>query len=190
MTRRAHRGPPLFALFASAFALVDAQASAHGCLPWGDQDDINARLQGPGAVVELCPNAIFELTGPVVFSADRQTRSSAASRARRSAPTWGCYPPEQTVESLTSFGATVVDNVLRGGPYHDGFVVDAVRDFTVTGNRAEGTVYRGVPTLDCHGRLAAPPAPFLIDRDRASGTFQPEFRDGIVSLALWAVQGE
>ena len=77
-----------------------------------------------------------------------------------------------------------------GGPYHYGFVVDAVRDSTVTGNRAEGTVHRGVPTLDGHGRLATPPAPFLIDRARASGTFQPEFRDGIVALALWAVQGE
>ena len=379
MPRRARRVPPLVVLLAAAFALVAAQAAAQGCLPWGDQDDINARLQGPGAVVELCPNAIFELTGPVVFSADGQTlttqgrpnddrratlrvaapslttavvmierndvelshviidgnrpqlgylegealvfagsvgrgqvirhnrilepRSWSALQlhegppprcrgaivednvigpagmpdgtwadgisfacldgvVRRNtivdatdgaivifgasgtlvedntivartrtllgaihlvshgdyfgdfrhvvvrgnvveadgalirigvaigAPTWGCYPPERTVESLTSFGATVVDNVLRGGPYHYGFVVDAVRDFTVTGNRAEGTVHRGVPTLDCHGRLAAPPAPFLIDRARASGTFQPEFRDGVVALALWAVQGE
>jgi hypothetical protein len=57
MTRRPRRGPPLFALFASAFARVAAQASDQGCLPWGDQYDINARLQGPGAVVGLCPNA-------------------------------------------------------------------------------------------------------------------------------------
>lgn len=43
-----------------------------GCLARGDQHDINARPQGPGAAVELCPNAFLELAGPVVFTADGQ----------------------------------------------------------------------------------------------------------------------
>jgi len=87
---------------------------------------------------------------------------------------------------MVLFGATVTGNVLLGGPYHDGFVVDAVRDWTVTDDRSEGT-HEGVPALDCRGRLASPPAPFLIDRDRSSGTFQDDLRDGNVELAFRAV---
>jgi len=53
MPTRARRLQPLVAVGATALALVASQTSAQGCLPWGDQDDINTRLQGPGAVVEL-----------------------------------------------------------------------------------------------------------------------------------------
>lgn len=42
------------------------------CTPAGDQRDINAKLARPGDVAVLCSGAVFELTGPVVFSADRQ----------------------------------------------------------------------------------------------------------------------
>ena len=42
------------------------------CLESGDQNTINARLRGPGAVASLCPGALFELTGSVVISADMQ----------------------------------------------------------------------------------------------------------------------
>ncbi len=42
------------------------------CLASGDQNTINARLHGAGAIANLCPGAAFELTGPVTFSADRQ----------------------------------------------------------------------------------------------------------------------
>lgn len=365
----------LVALAVTAPLVSNALAQAGGCLPWGDQDDINARLNGPGAVVELCPNAFFELTAPVVFSADGQrlttqgqptddsravlrvtgaNQTSAVVMIDRSdvelshliidgnrpqlgylegealvfaggvsrgqairhnrileprswsalqlhegsrphcrggvvednvigpagledgtwadgisfaclfgsvrrntlidttdgaivlfgaggsviednliiarervllgaihlvaygpydgdyvgtvvrnnvveadgalirigvamgEPTWGCQPSEAIIDDLVLFGATVTGNVLRGGPYHYGFVVDAVRDWTVLDNRSEG-VHAGVPALDCRGRLASPPAPFLINRARAQGTFQDDFRDGHVELALWAV---
>jgi len=63
--------PILVTAASMAASSATAQGGA-GCLPWGDQHDINARLAGPGAVVELCQNAFFELTGPVVFSADGQ----------------------------------------------------------------------------------------------------------------------
>lgn len=42
------------------------------CLPSGDQNTINAKLRGPDKVAMLCQGAVFELTGPVVISADRQ----------------------------------------------------------------------------------------------------------------------
>jgi hypothetical protein len=71
---RASRHPALAAVVVAVLALATAAAAqgSGGCLAWGDQRDINARLQGPGDVVELCPNAFFELTGPVVFTADGQ----------------------------------------------------------------------------------------------------------------------
>ena len=42
------------------------------CIPSGDQRAINARLRLPGDVAVLCSGAVFELTAPVVFSADGQ----------------------------------------------------------------------------------------------------------------------
>lgn len=42
------------------------------CIESGDQTDINAALTGTGAEAVLCQNAEFQLTGPVVFSADGQ----------------------------------------------------------------------------------------------------------------------
>ena len=42
------------------------------CLEFGDQNTINARLQGPGAVAMLCPGAVFELGAPVIITADHQ----------------------------------------------------------------------------------------------------------------------
>ncbi len=42
------------------------------CIASGDQRDINAKLILPGDVAVLCSRAVFELTAPVVFSADGQ----------------------------------------------------------------------------------------------------------------------
>lgn len=363
---------------AAAYVVLSPPAAAQalgGCLAWGDQHDINARLQGPGAVVELCPNAFFELTGPVVFTADGQRLTTQGQpdddrravlrvtgslqttavvmidrsnvelshlvidgnrpqlgyregealvfaggvgrgqviRANRileprswsalqvhegppprcrgavvedneigpagmadgtwadgisfacldgvvrrntivdatdgaivvfgaagsvvednlvvarertllgaihlvsfgpydgdyrgtvvrnnvieadgalirigvamGEPTWICADSVEQIARHTLFGATVTGNVLRGAPFQYGFVVDAVRDWTVTGNRSEAT-HAGVPANECRGRLASPPAAFLIERSRADGVFQEEFRDGVVELAVGAV---
>jgi parallel beta-helix repeat protein len=47
-------------------------ATPEPCLASGDQDTINAKLNGPDKLAILCQGAVFELTGPVVISADRQ----------------------------------------------------------------------------------------------------------------------
>jgi hypothetical protein len=47
-------------------------ATSEPCLASGNQDDINARLRLFGDVAVLCQGAVFELTGPVIISADSQ----------------------------------------------------------------------------------------------------------------------
>ena len=42
------------------------------CVPSGTQEDINARLRRAGDVALLCAGSVFDLTSPVVFSADGQ----------------------------------------------------------------------------------------------------------------------
>jgi len=372
VSRWARRGAR--ALWATALWAAGA-AAAQGCLPWGDQSDIQARLQRPGDVAALCPNAVFELTAPIVFTADGQQlftegfpdgdrrallkvtgRDQAAaivmtdrsnvllahliidgnrpalgyvggdalvlaggvatgqtirgnrileprswsalhlhegpeprcrdalveenvigpagrydgswadgisfactnSVARRNtivdatdggivvfgargsliegnviraetrtllgginlvdfAPyagdyrgtvvrdnvidaagavvrigigmgwrVWACLDGPNLAYDSTLFGATVQGNLLTGPHMQYGFVVDGVRDWTVVDNRSEAT-HAGVPEVDCRGRVAGAPGPFLIERARAQGTFQPEFRDAALELALWAV---
>jgi hypothetical protein len=51
---------------------MTATATLPACIPSGDQRDINAHLVRAGDVAVLCPGAEFELTAPVVYSADRQ----------------------------------------------------------------------------------------------------------------------
>jgi len=47
-------------------------ATSQPCLSSGNQDDINARLRVAGSLAVLCQGAVFELTGSIVISADRQ----------------------------------------------------------------------------------------------------------------------
>jgi hypothetical protein len=47
-------------------------ANSQPCLSSGNQDDINARLRVAGSLAVLCQGAVFELTGSIVISADRQ----------------------------------------------------------------------------------------------------------------------
>lgn len=42
------------------------------CVPSGNQTDINNALSAPGTVVELCANAVFTLTAPILFSQANQ----------------------------------------------------------------------------------------------------------------------
>ncbi len=53
-------------------ALPAVPTVALPCLESGDQNTINARLKGIGAIANLCPGAVFELTEAVTISADRQ----------------------------------------------------------------------------------------------------------------------
>ena len=47
-------------------------ATSLPCLSSGNQDDINARLRVAGSLAVLCQGAVFELTGSILISADRQ----------------------------------------------------------------------------------------------------------------------
>jgi hypothetical protein len=100
---------------------------------------------------------------------------------------WVCLDGDAERANPTLYGATVADNVLRGAPFQYGYVVDGVRDWTVTGNRSEAS-HAGAPELDCRGRVPSAPAAFLIEPTRSAGTFQPEFRDAQLELALWTVR--
>jgi parallel beta-helix repeat protein len=97
---------------------------------------------------------------------------------------WVCLPPEAVVATLV--GGTVTGNVLRGDKMQYGFAVDGVRDWTVTGNIDEAR-HSGTPSVDCNGQVASPPAGFLYNPLHAQGVFQPEFTQGPLDLALWAV---
>lgn len=97
---------------------------------------------------------------------------------------WGCLP--ENAENDTIFGGTVIGNTLRGEWMQYGFAISGVRDWTAIDNVSEAT-HSGVPTVECRGRVAAPPSAFLFDPERAQGTFQPEFLEAYLDLALMAV---
>lgn len=63
-------------IFATAtlYTITTAAAVAGGCIPSGDQNAVNAALKngGPNAVVNLCYNAVFKLTAPIVFTNNGQ----------------------------------------------------------------------------------------------------------------------
>lgn len=96
---------------------------------------------------------------------------------------WGCWP---TGTEKTLYGATVIDNILRGSKMQYGFAVDGVRDWTVTGNLDEAS-HSGAPSVDCGGVVASVPAGFQFNPSRAQGNFQPEFQSARLELALWAI---
>ena len=96
---------------------------------------------------------------------------------------WVCLPADS--EEILR-GGTVTGNTLRGEKMQYGFIVDGVREWTVTGNIDEAT-HSGRPSVDCYGRVASAPAGFLYNPARAEGVFQPEFVQGQLDLALWAI---
>jgi Right handed beta helix region len=97
---------------------------------------------------------------------------------------WGCLPAGAAEDTVT--GGTVLDNTLRGTRMQYGYAADGVTDWTVTGN-VDNATHSGHPSVDCGGRLAARPAGFLYTPARAKGVFQPEFVNGQLDLALWAI---
>ncbi|MGB5523182.1 MAG: right-handed parallel beta-helix repeat-containing protein [Polyangiales bacterium] len=100
---------------------------------------------------------------------------------------WVCFDPASS-EDPSIYGGSVTGNTLMGDQMQYGFAVDGVRDWTVTGNIDLAT-HSGTPTIDCNGELASPPAGFQFHSARAQGTFQPEFIEAFLELALWAVDG-
>lgn len=99
---------------------------------------------------------------------------------------WGCWPP---ADDRVLFGGQVIGNVLRGENMQYGYAVSGVKDWTVLDNRDEST-HVGRATRDCYGKIPANPAGFQLDPKRSQGTFQPEFTEGYLDLALMAVRSQ
>jgi len=98
---------------------------------------------------------------------------------------WLCLDKNSNVNPI--YGGTVTNNILRGEKIQYGFIVDGVRDWTVTDNIDEST-HIGTPTVDCNGQIASSPAGFQYYAPRAQGVFQPEFVPAHLELALWAIK--
>jgi hypothetical protein len=97
---------------------------------------------------------------------------------------WICLPPSETGHVIA--GGTVTGNTLRGAHMQYGYVVDGVREWTVTGNVDEAR-HTGTPSVPCGNLLASAPAGFLYYPARSDGIFQPEFTAAQLDLALWAI---
>ena len=96
---------------------------------------------------------------------------------------WWCDPDQEE----TLFGAEVTGNILRGEHMQYGYAVDGVHDWTVMDNQDLAS-HPGTPTGDCGGTVASAPAGFQYHSARADGTFQKEFTEADLDLALWAIE--
>ncbi len=97
---------------------------------------------------------------------------------------WLCLDPGETIPDAR--GGTVINNILRGDKMQYGFAADGVTNWTVLDNIDEST-HIGTPSVDCRGTVASYPKGFQYYMPRAKGTFQPEFKDAYLELALIAI---
>jgi len=97
---------------------------------------------------------------------------------------WLCLDEGETIP--TPYGGTVINNILRGDKMQYGFAVDGVKDWTVMDNIDESN-HIGTPTVHCRGQIASKPSGFQYYLPRADGSFQQEFEEAYVELALWAI---
>jgi len=97
---------------------------------------------------------------------------------------WLCLDEGETIP--TAYGGTVINNILRGDKMQYGFTVDGVRSWTVLDNIDESN-HIGTPTVHCRGQVASKPSGFQYYLPRADGSFQNEFQEAFVELALLAI---
>ena len=97
---------------------------------------------------------------------------------------WHCLEKGETI--LDPFGGIVRNNILRGDMMQYGYIVDGVKDWTVLDNIDESS-HIGKPTIHCYGQVASRPTGFQYYLPRADGTFQKEFKEAHLELALWAI---
>ncbi len=97
---------------------------------------------------------------------------------------WLCLDQGETIP--TPYGGTVINNILRGDYMQYGFAVDGVKDWTVLDNIDESN-HIGIPTVHCRGQVPSKPSGFQYYLPRAEGTFQEEFQEAHVELALLAI---
>jgi len=118
------------------------------CVPSGTQQDINNRLRRPGDVALLCAGAVFELTAPVVFSADGQQIHTEGfptddRRARlRLAAAFGATAVAMIERSNVVLSHVIVDgNLPNLGPAPGGALI-------LAGGSAVGQVIRNVQAVE------------------------------------------
>ena len=97
---------------------------------------------------------------------------------------WLCLDEGETIP--TPYGGTVINNILRGDYMQYGFAVDGVRNWTVMDNIDESN-HIGTPTIHCRGQVPSKPSGFQYYRPRAEGSFQPEFEEAFLELAIGAI---
>lgn len=118
------------------------------CLESGDQNTINSRLQGPGAIANLCPGALFQLTGPVVISADRQELYTEGFPGDDTRATLRIVSAGLTTAVLMrDHNAAVLSNVIVDGGraslgIHDGEAL------IYAGGYSDGQIIRGNRIMD------------------------------------------
>ena len=92
------------------------RAAQEPCLESGDQNTINAKLKGLGTAAILCPGALFKLTAPVVFSADRQEIYTAGLPSDDTRATLRIVGPELTTAVIMrDYNAALLSNVIIDG---------------------------------------------------------------------------
>src|SRR6266849_7761938 len=102
---------------AADFTQTPGQALA-GCIPSGTEADINAALASVGAEAILCPQAIFTLSNPVIFTAPDQRLYTQG------------FPTDET-RALLRIGGGTLTNAIDGN--HQSGI--AIQNIQVDGNR-------------------------------------------------------
>ena len=101
---------------APSAAAPDVPTAAPPCLDSGDQNTINAKLQGPGSTVILCPRALFDLTGPVIFNAERQQIYTQGLPVDDTRATLRIVSPDLTTAvMMRDYDAAVLSNLIIDG---------------------------------------------------------------------------
>src|SRR3989475_2797974 len=86
------------------------------CVTSGTQEDINVRLRQPGDVAVLCAGAVFDLTSPVVFSADgQQVYTEGLLTDDRRAQLRLASPYAVTAVYMVNHSNTALSNVIVDG---------------------------------------------------------------------------
>lgn len=113
------------------------------CLASGDQNTINAALHGPGDAAILCPGALFQLTGPVVYTAAGQQIYTRGNPLDDTRATLRIVAPKlASAITMRDFDRAVLSNVIVDGnrPLLGPLSGDAL---VYAGGYSDGQIIRG-----------------------------------------------
>ncbi len=86
------------------------------CISQGSQDDINARLRGPDDEAVLCPGALIELSGPVVYTAaGQQIYTEGYPVDERRATLRIISPDLTTAVKMRDFDGAILSHIVVDG---------------------------------------------------------------------------